>query len=124
MLGALAVLAAPIAIAQTQGPNDGTEESETTSASVSASAPPPRAVVSPRAIVQQDGMVFVAGGRFTMGTNDAKAAPNEKPAHEANVGAFWIDRTEVTVCPFCRASAAVLSMNIPVIVADAGIARR
>jgi formylglycine-generating enzyme required for sulfatase activity len=97
VLGALVVLAAPIAIAQTQGTNDGTEESEMPSASVSASAPLPHAVVSPHAVVQKDGMVFVAGGRFTMGTNDAKAAPNEKPAHEANVGAFWIDRTEVTV---------------------------
>ncbi len=63
------------------------------SASVSASAP----VVPVRAVVQKDGMVYVAGGRFTMGSNDVKAAPNEKPAHDASAVAFWIDCTEVTV---------------------------
>jgi len=97
-LGVLVVLAAPIAIAQTRDNNDGAEEEP--SASVSASAPPPHVVVSPHAVVLKDGMVFVAGGHFTMGTNDAKAAPNEKPSHEANVGAFWIDRTEVTVAAY------------------------
>ncbi len=98
MLVALVVLAAPLAIAQTQGRDDGTEEGEAVpSAAASAPLAPAHALPSPHAVVQKDGMVFVTGGRFTMGTSDAKAAPNEKPSHEANVGAFWIDRTEVTV---------------------------
>ncbi len=86
----------PIAAAQTQGHEDGTEDVEPT-ASASVSAPPPKPVVPSHAVVQKDGMVYVAGGRFTVGSNDLKAAPNEKPAHDASAGAFWLDRTEVTV---------------------------
>ncbi|HYH86004.1 MAG TPA: bifunctional serine/threonine-protein kinase/formylglycine-generating enzyme family protein [Pyrinomonadaceae bacterium] len=44
-------------------------------------------------------MVEVAGGSFTMGRNDvspASAAYNQWPAHSVTVGAFRIDRTEVT----------------------------
>jgi formylglycine-generating enzyme required for sulfatase activity len=98
--GVLVLVSSPMAIAQTQGHDDGTEEGESVpSASASASVPL-HPVVAPHAVVQKDGMVYVAGGRFTMGTNEAKAAPNEKPAHEAHVGAFWIDRTEVTVVAY------------------------
>jgi formylglycine-generating enzyme required for sulfatase activity len=86
---------APVALAQTQSRDDGTEQGEPMpSASVSAVPPP---LVSRRSIIQKDGMVFVHGGRFTMGSNGPKAAPNEKPAHAATVDSFWIDRTEVTV---------------------------
>ena len=91
----LAVLAlAPLAVAQTPGHDDGTEEGEP---SATASVAPPPIVVRPHAVVEKDGMVFVTGGRFTMGSNAPKAAPNEKPVHEATVDSFWIDRTEVTV---------------------------
>jgi len=93
-IGALSALAiTPIAVAQTQ-PRDDSSEDETPSAS--SSAPP--APSAARTFVQKDGMVFVTGGRFTFGSNDAKlAAPNEKPARDANAKSFWIDRTEVTV---------------------------
>jgi sulfatase modifying factor 1 len=49
------------------------------------SAPPPE----PPA-----GMVFVPGGSFEMGTNSG--AGFEGPAHEQEVAAFFLDRTEVT----------------------------
>ncbi|HEY2368784.1 MAG TPA: SUMF1/EgtB/PvdO family nonheme iron enzyme [Polyangiaceae bacterium] len=96
-----APLAPGIGSAQTPGHDDGTEEGEPVpSASASASAPPLHPVALPHAVVQKDGMVQVAGGKFTMGTNDAKAAPNEKPAHESHAATFWIDRTEVTVAAY------------------------
>lgn len=47
------------------------------------SAPPP-------------GMVWIAGGEFTMGTDDPKSQPNERPAHRVRVDGFWIDRCAVT----------------------------
>jgi len=95
---ALVLALAPLAVAQTQQAqprDDGTEQGEPL-ASASASVPP-KPVPPPRAVIQKDGMVFVTGGRFTMGSDGPKAAPNEKPAHAAEVDSFWIDRTEVTV---------------------------
>ena len=96
---ALVVLAvAPLALAQTSRTHDddGTEEGEP-SPSASASVALPKPVVAPHVFVQKDGMVLVTGGRFKMGSDAPKAAPNEKPAHDATVASFWIDRTEVTV---------------------------
>lgn len=40
------------------------------------------------------GMVYVAGGDFTMGRDDGEIA--EQPPHKASVRQFFIDRTEVT----------------------------
>jgi formylglycine-generating enzyme required for sulfatase activity len=47
-------------------------------------------------------MVFVPAGEFWMGSdeNDPKAGPLESPRHKVGVGAFWIDRTEVTNAQF------------------------
>ncbi len=49
------------------------------------------------ATVLKDGMLRIPGGRFTMGTSDKTAPPNERPARSVEVPAFWIDRTEVSV---------------------------
>ena len=43
-----------------------------------------------------EGMVWIPGGEFTMGSSDASARPDEKPPHRVRVGAFWMDATEVT----------------------------
>lgn len=43
-----------------------------------------------------DGMVWVPGGTFTMGTNEQAAYSQEKPAHAVKVNGFWMDATEVT----------------------------
>ena len=43
-----------------------------------------------------DGMVWVPGGKFTMGTNDADAYDAEKPAVQIEVQSFWMDEHEVT----------------------------
>jgi formylglycine-generating enzyme required for sulfatase activity len=50
------------------------------------------------------GMVWIAGGSFTMGSEAER--PEEGPAHEVTVGGFWIDRHEVTNAQFARFVAA------------------
>ncbi|HJZ39947.1 MAG TPA: formylglycine-generating enzyme family protein [Bacteroidales bacterium] len=43
-----------------------------------------------------EGMVWVPGGEFLMGTNDPDAYPRERPAHSVLVDGFWMDISEVT----------------------------
>lgn len=45
-------------------------------------------------------MVFVPSGSFLMGSEDEVAAEVEGPPQSVEVGAFWIDRTEVTNAQF------------------------
>jgi formylglycine-generating enzyme required for sulfatase activity len=45
-------------------------------------------------------MVWVPGGEFTMGSDDALSRPEEKPQHQVRVDAFWIDEHEVTNAQF------------------------
>lgn len=64
--------------------------------------PPPPATPRPVKIatVQKDGMIRVPGGHFTMGSDDRKAPPNERPSRQVTSMPFWIDRTEVTVAAY------------------------
>lgn len=101
---AVVALGVNVVAASAQTNEDVGEEGEPSpSASASASAAPtsshaPPHFAQPRAsAIVKDGMVRLPGGSFTMGTNDANAPPNERPAHPASVGPFWMDRTEVTV---------------------------
>ncbi len=41
-------------------------------------------------------MVYVEAGPFTMGSAGDEGASDEQPQHTVTLGAFWIDRTEVT----------------------------
>jgi formylglycine-generating enzyme required for sulfatase activity len=50
------------------------------------------------------GMIFVAGGNFTMGAD--YTYPEEAPAHAAEVAGFWMDQTEVTNARFAEFVAA------------------
>lgn len=55
----------------------------------------------PRSIVEEsdqipEGMVWIPGGEFMMGTDDVQAYRHEKPAHRVRVSGFWMDETEVT----------------------------
>jgi sulfatase modifying factor 1 len=52
------------------------------------------------------GMVWVPAGQFTMGTDDAKSMPNERPAHPVKLDGFWIDATDVTNSQFGKFVAA------------------
>jgi eukaryotic-like serine/threonine-protein kinase len=53
-------------------------------------------------VVDKDGMqqVFVPGGPFAMGTDDATAPAEEKPKHVVALDACWMDQTEVTNAMF------------------------
>jgi formylglycine-generating enzyme required for sulfatase activity len=60
-------------------------------------APPAAAPEKP---VSPPGMVWIPGGEFTMGTDDERSFPNERPAHRVRVDAFWMDETAVTNAQF------------------------
>lgn len=49
-------------------------------------------------------MVYVPAGEFKMGSE--KYGSGEKPVHTVNLGAFWIDQTEVTNAMYARCVAA------------------
>ncbi|MDG3003628.1 formylglycine-generating enzyme family protein [Paludisphaera mucosa] len=74
------------------------------------SAPAPAPAEKPKAVAESEapkpaapapeGMAWIPGGEFTMGTNDPDAHDSERPAHRVEVGSFWIDATEVTNAQF------------------------
>ncbi|MEM1446943.1 MAG: formylglycine-generating enzyme family protein [Planctomycetota bacterium] len=43
-----------------------------------------------------EGMVWIPGGEFTMGTDAPNTWSNEHPAHPVRIDGFWMDETEVT----------------------------
>ncbi len=47
-----------------------------------------------------DGMAWIPGGTFVMGTDDPEADASEKPAHAVQLDGFWMDATEVTNAQF------------------------
>jgi formylglycine-generating enzyme len=53
-----------------------------------------------RAVEEVDGMVWIAGGRFRMGSDRHYA--DERPAHTVEVDGFWMDRYAVTNRQFAR----------------------
>jgi gamma-glutamyl hercynylcysteine S-oxide synthase len=52
--------------------------------------------------VAASGEVLVEGGAFTLGSTDPWAYDNERPAHEVELGPFWIDRALVTNAQFAE----------------------
>jgi formylglycine-generating enzyme len=54
---------------------------------------------SPSTTVAPDGMVWIPGGRFWMGTDHMEDA---QPVHQVEVKGFWMDRTDVTNEEFGR----------------------
>lgn len=55
-----------------------------------------QAIQPPLAGETPEGMVWIPGGEFTMGTNDPQSYEHERPAHLVRVDGFWMDATEVT----------------------------
>lgn len=47
-----------------------------------------------------EGMVWIPGGEFVMGSDSEQAWPDEGPPHRVRVDGFWIDETEVTNAQF------------------------
>ncbi len=54
----------------------------------------------PEAAQSTDGMVYIPGGEFAMGSTDPLARLDEAPVHRVRVDGFWIDATEVTNAQF------------------------
>jgi sulfatase modifying factor 1 len=50
----------------------------------------------PHQETSDDGMKWIPGGEFVMGTNDPESYETERPAHSVRVKGFWMDETEVT----------------------------
>ena len=50
-----------------------------------------------------EGMVWIPGGKFTMGTDDANPLfADAHPRHEVRIDGFWLDETEVTNAKFAE----------------------
>lgn len=47
-------------------------------------------------VVKPAGMVWIPGGEFTMGSDNADSRKDEKPPHKVKVDGFWMDETPVT----------------------------
>lgn len=48
----------------------------------------------------REGMVWIEGGEFTMGSSTNEGRPDEYPRHTVKVDGFWMDATEVTNAQF------------------------
>jgi formylglycine-generating enzyme len=57
-------------------------------------------MTSPTTRAPAKNMVWIAGGRFAMGSEEFY--PEERPVHQAEVDGFWIDRHPVTVAEYRR----------------------
>lgn len=55
--------------------------------------------IPPKTIVKKEGMVWIQGGEFTMGSEDA-AFVDAQPLHRVKVNSFWMDEHEVTNAQF------------------------
>ncbi|MES2790473.1 MAG: formylglycine-generating enzyme family protein [Planctomycetota bacterium] len=53
-------------------------------------------------VLAPEGMVWIPGGEFIMGTDSADGWPDEKPSHPVSVVGYFIDATEVTNAEFRR----------------------
>ena len=51
-----------------------------------------------------EGMFEIPAGQFYMGTDDAQAPDNQKPAHNVQLDVFCMDATEVTVADYAKCS--------------------
>ncbi|TDQ18918.1 formylglycine-generating enzyme required for sulfatase activity [Algoriphagus boseongensis] len=56
----------------------------------------------PEPPIKEEGMVWIPGGEFIMGTNEADAYDAEKPAVNVKVSGFWMDLHEVTNAEFAK----------------------
>jgi formylglycine-generating enzyme required for sulfatase activity len=51
---------------------------------------------------KEEGMTWIPGGEFVMGTNEMDAYPAEKPAVDLGVKGFWMDTHEVTNAEYTK----------------------
>jgi formylglycine-generating enzyme required for sulfatase activity len=91
----------------TPTPSPGAPPAAGTAAPAADAAPPvaPRVAATPAPGPAPEGMVWVPGGTFWMGSDDAMMQ-DARPLHAVTVDGFWMDRTEVTNAEFARFVAA------------------
>lgn len=58
--------------------------------------------IIPSSTPPREGMVWIEGGSFIMGTNEQESYPVERPAVKREVKGFWMDATEVTNAQFSK----------------------
>jgi sulfatase modifying factor 1 len=63
---------------------------------------PSGAAAAPATAPAPVGMRWIPSGEFTMGSDDSKSLPNERPAHRVHVDGFWMDEDDVTNSDFRR----------------------
>lgn len=56
----------------------------------------------PGLFAEDERMILIPAGEFTMGSDAAHALPNEKPAHRVRISAFLLDKFPVTNEDFAR----------------------
>ncbi len=49
-----------------------------------------------QSLAPQEGMIWIPGGEFTMGSDNGDSKPDEKPPHRVKVDGFWMDITPIT----------------------------
>ena len=49
-----------------------------------------------------EGMVWIPGGEFLMGSTDPLARADESPVHSVRIDGFWMDTTEITNAQFAK----------------------
>ena len=79
-----------------------TASSSDRAAATAGASPSTNATVAASAGEAPTGMVRIPAGIFLMGAPAAKGNPEEKPAHEAIVPSFHLDKTEVTVAAYAQ----------------------
>jgi formylglycine-generating enzyme required for sulfatase activity len=90
------------------------EQGETTHARVIAHDAPATVTAKSPSL---EGMVWIPGGTFSMGSTDSLARADESPVHRVRVEGFWMDATEVTntqFAEFVRATGYVTLAERPV----------
>ena len=97
MLGPLAILIALLVQAGSQDPAPCCQPPDATALRFASLQSQDAAT---EAATSTDGMVFIPGGEFSMGSTDPLARPDEAPVHRVRVDGFWMDATEVTNAQF------------------------
>lgn len=87
---------------QKQNPTDGKEQTSSVESSGEIMASTEQKPDSSKQVSgeKREGMVWVPGGEFMMGSDDEEARDDEKPPHRVAVSGFWMDEHEVTNAQF------------------------
>jgi formylglycine-generating enzyme required for sulfatase activity len=99
VIGVCLILVVTLIVLEAREPLFGRKQGEKT-----ADNAPPRLNPSSPPGPAPEGMVWVPGGEFWMGSDDGPA--DERPRHKVYVDGFWMDQTEVTNAQFAKFVAA------------------